>query len=155
MTKYEPLQRHLQASGIPSLQFRFADIEEILGFALPASARRYAAWWSNSDGSHVQAQAWLAAGYETSDVDIPGEQVKFSTVGRAKGLQEMSQTSFSAPPSLENLPIKRHPLFGSMKGTTIIMPGVDLTQPADPDWGKVYDDDYDHGVVTEPQKKTS
>lgn len=46
--------------------------------------------------------------------------------------------------------VRRSPLFGSMKGTTIIMPGVDLTKPADPEWGRVYDDDYDHGVVLEP-----
>ena len=29
---------------------------------------------------------------------------------------------------------------GCMKGTVTIPPGVDLTAPADPDWGKVYDD---------------
>jgi hypothetical protein len=29
-----------------------------------------------------------------------------------------------------------------MKGTSIVAPGVDLTEPADPDWAKVYDDDY-------------
>ena len=154
MTKYEPLQRHLQASEEFSLEFSFADIEEILGFTLPASARRYAAWWSNSDGSHVQAQAWLAAGYETSEVDIPREQLKFSLVGRAKGLQEMQQATFSQSADSKP-PLKRHPLFGSMKGTTIIMPGVDLSEPADPDWGKIYDDDYDHGVITNPRKKTS
>lgn len=34
-----------------------------------------------------------------------------------------------------------HPAWGCMKGTLTIMPGVDLTAPADPDWGKVYDDD--------------
>jgi len=32
---------------------------------------------------------------------------------------------------------KRHPLFGWMKGTITIAPGVDLTQPADPAWGEV------------------
>jgi hypothetical protein len=36
-------------------------------------------------------------------------------------------------------PGKRHPLFGALKDTTFIPPGVDLTQPADPDWGKVYE----------------
>jgi hypothetical protein len=35
----------------------------------------------------------------------------------------------------------RHPLFGALKGTITIAPGVDLTEPADPEWGKVYDDD--------------
>jgi hypothetical protein len=34
----------------------------------------------------------------------------------------------------------RHPLFGALKGTITIAPGVDLTEPADPEWGKVYDD---------------
>lgn len=33
-----------------------------------------------------------------------------------------------------------HPAFGCMRGTLTILPGVDLTEPADPDWGKVYDD---------------
>lgn len=30
---------------------------------------------------------------------------------------------------------------GCMKGTMTIVPGVDLTEPADPEWAKVYDDD--------------
>ena len=30
---------------------------------------------------------------------------------------------------------KRHPLYGFMKGTVTIAPGVDLTEPADPYWG--------------------
>jgi hypothetical protein len=31
---------------------------------------------------------------------------------------------------------KRHPLFGFMKGTVRVAPGVDLTEPADPEWGE-------------------
>jgi hypothetical protein len=34
---------------------------------------------------------------------------------------------------------ERHPLFGALKGFTHIPPGVDLTEPADPDWGKICD----------------
>jgi hypothetical protein len=34
---------------------------------------------------------------------------------------------------------KRHPLFGALKDLTFVPPGVDLTEPADPDWGKVYE----------------
>jgi hypothetical protein len=33
----------------------------------------------------------------------------------------------------------RHPLFGALKDVTFVPPGVDLTEPADPDWGKVYE----------------
>ena len=65
-----------------------------------------------------------------------------------EGFGEMPQAQLATQP-----PQQRHPLFGSMKGTSIVMPGVDLTQPADPDWGKVYDDDYDHGVVTQQDTK--
>lgn len=148
MSKYEPLYQHLRASEGASLEFGFADIEEILGFPLPASARRYPAWWSNSDRSHVQAEAWLRAGYETAEVDVQGERLRFSSTRHVKGFEEMSQSQLAAPTPGAHKP---HPLFGSMKGTTIVMPGVDLTQPADPDWAKVYDDDYDHGVIVKQQ----
>ncbi|WP_274627760.1 helix-turn-helix domain-containing protein [Arvimicrobium flavum] len=32
------------------------------------------------------------------------------------------------------------PLFGCMAGTLTLLPDVDYAAPADPDWGKVYDD---------------
>ncbi|MES0035587.1 helix-turn-helix domain-containing protein [Mesorhizobium sp. M0046] len=32
------------------------------------------------------------------------------------------------------------PLFGCMAGTLTLLPDVDYTAPADPDWGNVYDD---------------
>ena len=66
----------------------------------------------------------------------------------AQGFGEMPQVQIAAPAQQAS---NHHPLFGSMKGTSIIMPGVDLTQPADPDWAKVYDDDYDHGVIVQQQ----
>jgi hypothetical protein len=46
-----------------------------------------------------------------------------------------------------------------MKGTSIVTPGVDLTEPADPDWAKVYDDDYvppaAQSVVADPALNVS
>jgi len=36
---------------------------------------------------------------------------------------------------------RRHPLSGALKDITFIPPGVDLTEPADPDWGKGYEND--------------
>lgn len=33
-----------------------------------------------------------------------------------------------------------------MKGTVTIPPGVDVTEPADPEWGRVYDDDYEYPI---------
>jgi len=37
-------------------------------------------------------------------------------------------------PEAVPLPPRRHPLFGAMKGTFTIAEGVDLTEPADPEW---------------------
>ena len=54
----------------------FDDIEEILGFALPPSARRHSAWWSNTK-SHSHALAWLAAGWKVSEVDMEAEMLVF------------------------------------------------------------------------------
>jgi transcriptional regulator with XRE-family HTH domain len=31
-----------------------------------------------------------------------------------------------------------------MAGTVTIPPGVDITEPADPEWGRVYDDDHEY-----------
>lgn len=136
MSKYEPLRKHLaQRQGNAPLSF--AEIEEILGFSLPRSAYLYPAWWSNSGGTHVQSAAWQSAGYETRHVDLARHTVQFEPSERA-GFDEMTQASLS---DSDNASETKHPLFGCMKGTSIVMPGVDLTEPADPDWGKVYDDD--------------
>jgi hypothetical protein len=45
---------------------------------------------------------------------------------------------------------KRHPLFGALKDVTFVPPGVDLTEPADPDWGKVYEDRSPDGAKRNP-----
>ncbi len=39
-------------------------------------------------------------------------------------------------------PRRRHPIFGSMKGTVTIAPGVDLTEPAMPEWADLVDEKY-------------
>lgn len=80
-------------------------------------------------------------------------QADESSASLAKGFEEMQQAR--GPVEGMPPPQKRHPLFGSMKGTSIVMPGVDLTQPADPEWGKVYDDDFDHGVIVKQQGSKS
>lgn len=145
MSKYDPLKRHLAASTGP-VEFEFAAVEKILGFSLPVSAKRYAAWWSNSGGTHVQAAAWLEAGYRTENVSIDRQTVHF--VPNRLGFGEMKQTSLkqsartaqAGTKSSEDKKPGRHPAFGALKGMITLLPDVDYTQPADPDWGKVYED---------------
>lgn len=115
MSKYSPLEEFLKAQRTSEVPMSFAEIERIIDAKLPMSALQYQAWWSNDPTGHVNAQAWLAAGFRTEQVDIGSRKVVFRKY-------------------------ERHPIFGALKDTTFIPPGVDLTEPADPDWGKVYDD---------------
>lgn len=78
MAKYDPLFDHLSRRAEPVLRLSFADIERIMGDALPASARRYPAWWANErKGRHLHARSWLDAGYETRCLDLNGAIVEF------------------------------------------------------------------------------
>jgi hypothetical protein len=45
----------------------------------------------------------------------------------------------------QNARAQPHPLIGALRGTVTVAPGTDLTQPADPEWGKLaYGDGCDH-----------
>ena len=55
-----------------------------------------------------------------------------------------AETSPVAPDSALGKNRKRHPLFGILKGKVTIVPGTDLTKPADPSWGLKYR--YANGV---------
>lgn len=61
--KYRNLQKWLENNSNERITLSFAEIEEILGFDLPESAKTYTAWWAN-DSHHSQA-VWLNAGYKT------------------------------------------------------------------------------------------
>ena len=73
--KYQRLYTHL--CSLPAQEWRttFGEIESIIGFELPASARLHRPWWSNqsSGNGHSQALAWSVAGWETADVDMDAE----------------------------------------------------------------------------------
>ena len=73
--KYQRLYTHLCALTTKEWRTSFDEIESILGFELPASARSHRPWWSNQSGGngHSQALAWSAAGWETADVDMDAE----------------------------------------------------------------------------------
>lgn len=74
--KYRKLYAHLR--NLPSQEWKasFADIEAIIGEHLPASARRHRASWAN-DITQARARAWLAAGWETAQVDMDAETLLF------------------------------------------------------------------------------
>ena len=61
--KYRNLQNWLENNSSERITLTFIEIDEILGFDLPKSAKTYTEWWAN-DSSHSQA-VWLDAGYKT------------------------------------------------------------------------------------------
>jgi mRNA-degrading endonuclease RelE of RelBE toxin-antitoxin system len=76
--KYLPLARLLLNSTANRVEVPFAEIERIIGLQLPASARRYSAWWANeSSGSHVQAHAWIGVGWRVETLVLQSETVAF------------------------------------------------------------------------------
>ena len=78
--KYAPLYRHLlSARSKPEWRTTFGELEAILGFRLPDSARLHRPWWSNSKKSsgHSHALAWQAAGWRTRTVDVEAETLVF------------------------------------------------------------------------------
>lgn len=81
--KYFGLSRLLETTEADSITLTFAEVEAFLGFALPASARRHQAWWSNSEHGHSHARAWLSVGWRTSGVSIHGQRVTFVRATRA------------------------------------------------------------------------
>ena len=82
--KYAPLhdflvERFLLQRTDKEWKTTFREIEEILGFKLPNSARIHRPWWANQAqaGGHSHALAWEMAGWRTAEVDLPGETLVF------------------------------------------------------------------------------
>lgn len=65
MSKYQPLSDRLSDHPEPEWRASFAEIEEVLGFPLPKTARTRA-WWS-PEKSH--STAWTAHGFTVAEFD--------------------------------------------------------------------------------------
>ncbi len=124
MSKYDPLTSHLATQHSKLVPMTFAEIEQQLGFSLPSSSRNHRAWWSNNPSNNVMTKAWLAAGYETAQVDLDHEKLMFV------------KDNASALDSVQPKP-SQHPVFGCLKGSVTIPDDLDLTEPAMPEWGEM------------------
>jgi hypothetical protein len=72
--KYALLTEWLESQTDPARDLTFGEIERVLGFGLPPSARRHAAHWYSYDGSAV-ARAIMDAGWRARDLDLGAERV--------------------------------------------------------------------------------
>jgi hypothetical protein len=75
--RYSSLQALLEQEPDDEVTLAFDEIEEILGSSLPASARTYREWWSNSSRS-PQGYSWMSAGWRVAEVDREQARVRFA-----------------------------------------------------------------------------
>lgn len=76
--KYYPLEEHLVKQCKHEVKLTFEEIENIICDKLPDSAYTHREWWANENkGSHVQAKAWINAGWKVEEVTL-GKHVVFA-----------------------------------------------------------------------------
>ena len=133
MGKYSPLRDFLIDQDQPIVSMSFEQIEKLIGHPLPPSKVRRA-FWSNNPDNNVMTREWLAAGFLAEAVDVNGGKLVFRR-------REESPVMFhgESTEDAQLTPTGRDPLFGCMRGTLKLLPDVDYTQPADPDWGRIDD----------------
>ncbi len=122
MSKYSALGDYLKGQPRDAVPMTFGEIEKIVGAKLPASAHKHRPWWSNNPDNSVMTKVWLDAGFQSEQVDIATRKLVFRRVRK--------------PPTASCRRTKSRfiRLYGFMKGLVRVMPGTDLTQPADPEW---------------------
>jgi hypothetical protein len=62
--KYKPLYQYLENRYANTVVLTFAQIEDLLGFTLPESARVHPTWWANddlNDTRHPHSRSWTLA----------------------------------------------------------------------------------------------
>jgi hypothetical protein len=79
MNIYYPLYKWLFDQAANNVSVPFKQIEAILGFGLPLSARTRPQWWKN-DRKQLQCAAWIDAGFETRNLSLGKETVEFVRV---------------------------------------------------------------------------
>jgi hypothetical protein len=133
MGKYENLGTFLQKQRTREVPLTFREIEKITGAKLPPKAQHHRAWWSNNPSNNVMTKVWLEAGYESAQVDMSARKLVFRRLTKEPSPQ-------LAPAATKKG--ERHPIFGALKDITRLVPGVDLTEPADPEWADLLDKKY-------------
>ena len=116
--KSRRLYAHLCSLSGQEWRTTFGEIEAIIGFELPASARLHRSWWSNQSGGngHSQALAWGAAGWKTAEVNMDDETLLLRKDSRPEatrkpGLDEIWRVHPTAVWP-EGLSLRREDIYG-------------------------------------------
>ncbi|HUY29973.1 MAG TPA: hypothetical protein VMV02_03135, partial [Acidimicrobiales bacterium] len=119
MSRYQALTEHLRQRERATVVCSFAELDRIVG-GLPESARRHAAWWSNSRTSQPHSRYWLDAGRRARP-DFNSGLVVF----------ELGAETVPAPGGGASA---RHP---GMRQTLVFGQSVDLEQTSEVNAGEV------------------
>lgn len=126
MSKFEPLTSFLRSLPNDERRMTFGEVERVLGFALPPSARRHRPWWSNNPHNSAMTRAWLVAGFHTEQVDMAGETLVFRKGPPRSG-------SSGVPVRSEAKPGLGSPI-GGLRGSVRTAEGFDLILPTGEVW---------------------
>jgi hypothetical protein len=76
--KWDALEQHLRSvpTSVNERRVTFRELEQLIGFPLPAAAHHHRAWWANQrkDANRPQARAWQSAGFRVAQVDQHGDE---------------------------------------------------------------------------------
>jgi hypothetical protein len=143
MGKYEPLGTFLRGQRTQEVPLTFSEIEKITGVKLPPKAQHHRAWWSNNASNNVMTKVWLDAGFESTKVDMSARKLVFRRVTKDNDKRSEANDGFAeSPPTPYATSDGHHPMRGALKDITFLVPGVDLTEPADPEWADLVDKKY-------------
>ncbi|HEY9218209.1 MAG TPA: hypothetical protein VIO94_09175, partial [Phenylobacterium sp.] len=76
MSKFKALSDQLAGQAGNEWRTSFDEVDQLLGGALPKTARSGVAWWAN-DGAKAQAKTWMDKGWQVRDVDPKAGTVIF------------------------------------------------------------------------------
>ncbi len=83
MSKYDKFGEYLDERGESPVTLTFRQVEEVLGFRLPAGAYKHRAWWRNSKRpGGLPATSWLPRGWRSGNVNLGERRVTFWKNGK-------------------------------------------------------------------------
>ncbi|HEY0436710.1 MAG TPA: hypothetical protein VGC92_08725 [Phenylobacterium sp.] len=111
MSKYQPLTERLAGQAGAEWRATFAELEALLGSALPKTARTGRAWWKTGP--------WTEAGW-TAEADTAAGAVVF----RRAAAEPAGEPSAQLPVPADEPPILRRLEVGPGWGTALVLGGV-------------------------------
>ena len=114
--KYRRLYTYLISLQVQEWRTSFDEVEAVIGFELPPSARLHRPWWRNQRGGngHSHALAWSVAGWETATVDMDAETLLFQRTHPEPGRRLPLDEAWPVHPTAawpEGLSLRREDLY--------------------------------------------